>query len=126
MLGMQPGTIRDLLSMFSLIIVVSIFLYISMYRTGYRGNVTYEKRTMKKLLIPLIISVALLVIIITAMNIFNYNPNETDNELVDVLISAYINIIPLPFVMFFGIIKGYKKREKERQELMSKKQDYAV
>jgi len=63
------------------------------------------------------------VLIITAVNIFTYDSNTADTELVDVLISAYINFIPYPFVMFWGIIKGYKKREKERQELMRNKND---
>ena len=121
--AMSPGTIRNLLIMLSLAIVVSILLYITMSRTGYKENVIYEKKTMKKLLIPITISIILFGLIITAVNIFTYDSNTADNELVDVLISAYINFIPYPFVMFFGIIKGYKKREKERQELISKKQD---
>ena len=120
-IAMSPGTIRNLINKLSLIIVVSIFLYITMSKTGYKRNVIYEQKTIKNLLIPIIISIILFVIIVTANNIFVYNHKKTDFDLVDGLISTYINLIPYPFIMFLGIIRGYKKREKERQKLMSKK-----
>ena len=121
-LAMPPGTLRDVLVMLSLTVVASIFLYIIMYRTGYKGNVSYEKKTLKRLLIPVIASNILFAVIITAMNIFAYNSDEAVIELANVILISTLCLILFPFVMFFGITRGYKKREKDRNKMMSVKQ----
>ena len=111
------GTIRELLTRLSLIIIVSVFLYISVYRIGYKRNIAYEKISMNKLSIPIIILPLFLMMIFLVAN-FLFSDSSTD-EIVGGLIFMGLNFIPYSLVMFLGTIMGYKKREKDRKEMKS-------
>ena len=121
-----------------------VFLYMTMRRNGYTYNKTYEKKSVKKLLIPIIISIILFTIINIAMNYIFSNTifgftfilaeflTDFDSWSMDapeILFENYYFLFPLSaavqsitysFFMVLGFIHGYKKRGKERKEVVNK------
>ena len=98
---------------------VSVFLYITMYRTGYKENNVYIKNPLKTLSLPVITSNILLFMLIAAFNFLTSKAPKAETAYG--LIPVFLYLIPYAFVMIFGIIMGSKKREKDRNEIMSNK-----
>jgi hypothetical protein len=126
---LPDGTISSFLSLSIHPVMASVFLYIIMRIYGYKGNITYEKKSVMKILIPIIISVLVLVTIWLIMAYTPYNPYAPEGYPVEEDFSSYLlrispqwipQIILFILSMFFGYNSGYKKREKERRQLMSK------
>jgi len=115
-----------------------------MRRNGF-NNKSNNNKPMIKLLIPIIITIFLFSIINILTNFFfsgmsgtpsllaafltDFNDWSMDNA-AEYLIENYYFLFPLSvlfqsllyvFFMILGFNKGYKKREKERQELLLKK-----
>ena len=120
-----------------------IFIYTAMRRNGYADNKSYEKISVKKLLIPIIISIMLLMIINIATNFLLSNtfgftftlaaflPDFNDwglgtsealfeNHYFLFPLSALLQSITYAFFMVWGFMRGYKKREKVRKQMISK------
>jgi hypothetical protein len=118
-----------------------VFIYITMRRNGYASNRAYEKKSIKELLIPIIISVILLVLINIATNFFFSNAfsftftlaaflpdfNMWGEGSIEYLLENHYFVFPLSailqailfaFLMLWGYNSGYKKREKERAEFI--------
>ena len=119
-IAMLPGISRELLLSLSLTVFVCLFLYITMRTNGHKSNTSYEKKSLKKLLIPIIISVPLLQIIIVIIGLQEFSQSEYSylEEPIRILLFIFSTII-YTLITIFGFYKGYKKREKERTELTS-------
>jgi hypothetical protein len=120
-----------------------------MRRIGYSYNKAYEKKSIKDLLIPIII----FAILFTAIDIItNYIISNSITGFVYILawlftdsnnwyegmgnsifeafkehyfifpLSAILQSITYSFFIFLGLVHGYKKREKARNEITSSKQ----
>jgi len=127
-----------------------IFIYIIMRRIGYSYNKAYEKKSIKDLLIPIII----FAILFTAIDIVtNYTISNRITGFVYISawlftdfndwylgmgdsifeafkehsfifpLSAILQSITYAFFIFLGFVHGYKKREKTRKEITSNKND---
>ena len=103
--------LRELPMKLADMLVMCAFLYITMRKNGYQWNKTYEKNSLKELLIPIMISSVFAGIIIGL-----YSESGTVN-----LFWFFVRLVPFILCMVFGYIMGYKKRERERKELTSKK-----
>lgn len=119
-IAMPPGITREILASLSLTIFVCLFLYITMYRNGYKSNISYEKKSIIKLLIPIIISVPLLqtISVITGLQGFSQSEYSYLVESARILLFIFATIMYALF-MAFGFCMGYKKREKDRQKMMN-------
>ena len=137
--------IRDVSSELIRTAISFIVIYIAMRRNGYSSNKVYEKKSVKELLIPIIISIIFLMILNIATNFFFANTCGftfalaafTDfnmwgaGSLEDIFenyyfllpLSAILQSITYAFFMFLGFMHGYKKREKARKEIASNKRD---
>ena len=122
-----------------------VVIYIAMCRNGYASNKTHEKKPIKELLIPIIISTILLMVLNIATSFFFSNTcgftftlaaftdfNMWGEGSLDylfenyyflLLLSAILQSITYAFFMFLGFAHGNKKREKERMEIISNKND---
>jgi len=122
-IGMAPGTTREVLLSLSLTIFVCLFLYITMRTNGHKSNTSHEKKSMKKLLIPVIVSVPLLqaISVMTGLQGFAQSEYSYSDESIRILLFVFSTIM-YTFAMAFGFCRGYRKREKERTELISKHQ----
>jgi len=143
-IAMSTGKTRTLFDNGIFIIILCVFTYITMQKNAHKNKNTYEKQFIKKLLIPIITSILLFAIINIAVNFFFSKPlaiiltailtdyNQWGTGIEDYLFENHYFLFPLSTILqsiLFGIFmilgynSGYKKREKERKELMSKKQD---
>ena len=102
---------------------VCLFLYITMRTNGHKSNTSHEKKSMKKLLIPVIVSVPLLqaISVMTGLQGFAQSEYSYSDESIRILLFVFSTIM-YTFAMAFGFCRGYRKREKERTELISKHQ----
>jgi len=116
-IAMSPSTIRELLASFSRTAVVCVFLFITMHRNGYSGNKSYEKEPVIKLIIPIIISVLLL----PTLSILYYTLIDfyEDSSALSEFLQTWLRSIPHTIFMIVGYHIGYKKREKDRKEMMN-------
>ena len=144
----SSAKIRDVSSELIRTAISFVVIYIAMRRNGYGSNKAYEKKSIKELLIPIIISVILLMILNIATNFFFANTCGFTFTLVAfftnadfnmwgsgsleyifenyyfiLLLSAILQSITYAFFMFLGFVHGYKKREKARKEITSNKND---
>ena len=132
--------IRELIPVISMITVGIAGLFILSYIGGYRKNIAHDN---KKIISKFIIAVICSYIIYYLMGLFtkfafhfNFNLTllfyETHESLAGRLyeehfgmlnITFFILLIPMFIASLWGFKQGVSKREKERQELVSKKQD---
>ena len=117
-------------------------LYIAMHRIGYKRNTTYEENPnfVKELLIPIIISSLIFIIVDISMKFslsqstFNISSillrifadvrTLTQEDIFEdyyslLLLSTFLQSILQVFFMILGFYNGYKKRKKDRQEIIS-------
>ena len=141
MLAMSTGQTRTLLDNGIFIIILCIFTYITMRTNAQKNKNNYEKQFIKKIFIPIITSILLFAIINVAVNFFFSKPLAiiltavfTDYNdwglggIEEYIFENHYFLFPLSNILqsiLFGIFmilgynSGYKKREKERQELIS-------
>lgn len=140
----SSAKIRDVSSELIRTAISYIVIYITMRRNGYTYNKAYEKKSIKELLIPIIISIILLMIINIATNFFLSNTcgftftlaafltdfNMWGSGSLEYLFENYYFLLPLSailqsityaFFMVLGFMHGYKKREKDREKITSNK-----
>ena len=143
MIAMSTGQTRTLLDNGIFIIILCVFTYITMRTNAKKIKNTYEKQFIKKLIIPIITSILLFAIINIAVSFFFSKPLSiiltaffTDYNdwglggIEEYLFENHYFLFPLSTIlqsilfgvfMILGYNSGYKRREKERQELMSNK-----
>jgi hypothetical protein len=144
MIAMSPGQARMVLDSAAFIIILCVLTYITARKNAHRNKDNYEKQFIKKLLIPMVISVLLVAIINVALNFFfstslaiTLSAFLTDSNYWDIGIEEYLLenhyfLFPLStllqsilfaFFMILGYNSGCKKREKDRAAIMVNKQD---
>ncbi|MCL2159200.1 MAG: hypothetical protein FWH48_07325 [Oscillospiraceae bacterium] len=125
-------TIKNLVQTIIETIVIGVILYIFMRINGHKGNITAfsGKVTVKDMLIPIIISVLLFQTLSLLNDIdirvnlpseyYLFSANKQD-ALASLLPQFILQSAAYALFMIFGYNAGYKKYDKERTEMMSKK-----
>jgi len=106
-INVPVGTINSLLNTISQMVITCVLIFITMRIYGFKGNIAYEKKSAKEVLIPAIL--AILILYAIGILIFGI-PFEPP-----FLLQAVIYLI----FMLFGYHIGYRKREKDRQEMIN-------
>lgn len=129
----SEGTVRILLNLSVKTLVICLFLYIIMHRSGYNGNITMfsGKKPVKEIFIPIIIAVLLFQTLQINTDIDfrgSFPPgyylfiSENRREIfVSLLPQFIIQTILYAASMILGYNKGYIKSEKEKIKMTSDK-----
>ena len=126
----EGTAIRYLLQKIIETAVICAILYITLHRSGHKGNITAfsGKTTVKYMLIPVIISVILFQILFLAQEIsFRINLPSASQSRPEIFLSLLPQFVLQSavyiIIMIFGYKKGYKKFDGERTEMLSVKMD---
>jgi uncharacterized membrane-anchored protein len=98
---------------------------ILMFIYGYKSNLSYKKKPVKQLLIPIITAVVILSVtayffLLPAND--NYSIYDKEELIRRHRISCVVQAVFSMPSMVLGYYSGYKKSEKERAKMLSKKQ----
>ena len=121
----EEGLAKYLIMVIFQTAIACIPVYIFIRKYGYRGNNTTNNYPVKSVIITITIAVLLVFLIHTIFTTPNEKFEEFENN--EGFALRFIKTIPeaifFIIAMILGYKSGYKKREKERQELISKKND---
>jgi len=131
----SEGTIRNILQTLVQTVVCCLLLYIIMFRSGHKGNITAftGKTTLKDMIIPITISVLLFQILLLLNRIdfimtlpqehYLYIDRNKQEVFISLLPRFLLQSILYLISMILGYRNGYKKFDKERLEMLSNKME---